>query len=216
MNKISCNIIRDLLPLYVDEVVSQDTRAMMVEHLEQCAECREKYENMKSTVVIPVEGDIKLLEHFKNAWKKKKIFLVCSTVFLTIVIIFCAIAIFKQVQKQSLQYSQEYVVGHPGIKGHVDVQKYIDIHQDFDIGANKYGLPVFKNPERALSTFKELYSDAITLIQTEFYLDELTTESCQWYKIYGAQVQTGTQEERERANFVSRFLDIYENSFYEQ
>ena len=108
------------------------------------------------------------------------------------------------------------VVGQPGIKGHVDVQKYIDIHQDFDIGANKYGLPVFKNPERALSTFKELYSDAITLIQTEFYLDELTTESCQWYKIYGAQVQTGTQEERERANFVSRFLDIYENSFYEQ
>lgn len=216
MNKISCNIIRDLLPLYVDEVVSQDTRAMMVEHLEQCAECREKYENMKGTVVIPVEDDIKLLEHFKNAWKKKKIFLVCSTVFLTIVIIFCAIAIFKQVQKQSLQYSQEYVVGQPGIKGHVDVQKYIDIHQDFDIGANKYGLPVFKNPERALSTFKELYSDAITLIQTEFYLDELTTESCQWYKIYGAQVQTGTQEERERANFVSRFLDIYENSFYEQ
>lgn len=141
MNKISCNIIRDLLPLYVDEVVSQDTRAMMVEHLEQCAECREKYENMKSTVVIPVEGDIKLLEHFKNAWKKKKIFLVCSTVFLTIVIIFCAIAIFKQVQKQSLQYSQEYVVGQPGIKGHVDVQKYIDIHQDFDIGANKYGTP---------------------------------------------------------------------------
>ena len=70
MNKISCNIIRDLLPLYVDEVVSQDTRAMMVEHLEQCAECREKYENMKSTVVIPVEDDIKLLEHFKNAWKK--------------------------------------------------------------------------------------------------------------------------------------------------
>ena len=96
MNKISCNIIRDLLPLYVDEVVSQDTRAMMVEHLEQCAECREKYENMKSTVVIPVEDDIKLLEHFKNAWKKKKIFLVCSTVFLTIVIIFCAIAIFSK------------------------------------------------------------------------------------------------------------------------
>lgn len=99
-----------------------------------------------------------------------------------------AIAIFKQVQKQSLQYSQEYVVGQPGIKGHVDVQKYIDIHQDFDIGANKYGLPVFKNPERALSTFKELYSDAITLIQTEFYLDELTTESCQWYKIYQVQM----------------------------
>lgn len=56
----------------------------------------------------------------------------------------------------------------------------------------------------------------ITLIQTEFDLDELTTKTCQWYKIYGTQVKTGTQEEKEQANFIAKFLDIYENSFFEQ
>lgn len=42
MNKISCNTIRDILPLYVDEVVSENTRTMVVEHLGQCAECRKQ------------------------------------------------------------------------------------------------------------------------------------------------------------------------------
>ena len=74
MNKISCNTIRDILPLYVDEVVSEDTRTMVVEHLGQCAECRKQYENMKTKVVVPVEDDIKPLKRFKTAWKKKKIF----------------------------------------------------------------------------------------------------------------------------------------------
>ena len=72
MNKISCNTIRDILPLYVDEVVSEDTRTMVVEHLGQCAECRKQYENMKTKVVVPVEDDIKPLKRFKTAWKKKK------------------------------------------------------------------------------------------------------------------------------------------------
>lgn len=216
MNKISCNTIRDILPLYVDEVVSEDTRTMVVEHLGQCAECRKQYENMKTKVVVPVEDDIKPLKRFKTTWKKKKIILVCLTVLITIVIIFGAISIFNQVQKEALQYSQEYVVGQSGIKGNIDVQQYIDIHQNFDIGANKYGFPVFKAPEKALDTLKELYPDAITLIQTEFDLDELTTKTCQWYKIYGTQVKTGTQEEKEQANFIAKFLDIYENSFFEQ
>lgn len=103
MNKISCNTIRDILPLYVDEVVSEDTRTMVVEHLGQCAECRKQYENMKTKVVVPVEDDIKPLKRFKTAWKKKKIILVCLTVLITIVIIFGAISIFNQVQKEALQ-----------------------------------------------------------------------------------------------------------------
>ena len=35
-------------------------------------------------------------------------------------------------------------------------------------------------------------------------LDELTTKTCQWYKIYGTQVKTGTQEEKEQANFIAK------------
>lgn len=216
MNKISCNIIRDILPLYVDEVVSEDTHTIVAEHLEQCAQCRKQYESMKGKVEIPVENDIKPLKRFKTAWKKKKIILVCVTALITVACISGAMFIYNQVQKQALLYSQEYVVGQPGIRGNVDVQQYVAIDPSFDIGANKYGYPVFKDPEKALATLKELYPDAIALIQTEFDLDELTTSTCQLYKMYGAQMETGTQEEIERVHFVAKFLDIYENSFFEQ
>ena len=33
MKQISCNVIKDILPLYLDDVVSQDTREMVEEHL---------------------------------------------------------------------------------------------------------------------------------------------------------------------------------------
>lgn len=115
-----------------------------------------------------------------------------------------------------LQYCQEYVLGQAGIVGNVDVQEYVDIHEDFAIGANKYGFAVFKEPEKALNTLKELYPNAIALIQSEFGLADLTTDTCQQYKLYGAQIVTGTPEEQEQARFISKFLDIYENSYFEQ
>ena len=95
MSEVTCNTIKDILPLYVDGVVSDDTRNMVAKHLEHCEECKKKYEAMKSEVVIPVEGSIAPLEHFKNAWKKKKIVLVCSTILATVAILFCAFFIFN-------------------------------------------------------------------------------------------------------------------------
>ena len=41
MKKISCNIIRDILPLYLDDVVSDETKQMVEEHLQSCASCRD-------------------------------------------------------------------------------------------------------------------------------------------------------------------------------
>lgn len=40
MKEIKCTIIQDVLPLYVDEVVSQDTKEMVDEHLQHCNKCQ--------------------------------------------------------------------------------------------------------------------------------------------------------------------------------
>ena len=44
---ITCNIIQDMLPLYVDDVLSEDSRKMVEEHLKDCEACREKRRNME-------------------------------------------------------------------------------------------------------------------------------------------------------------------------
>lgn len=38
-----CNIIRDLLPLYAEDMVTADTAAFVEEHLKSCEACREEY-----------------------------------------------------------------------------------------------------------------------------------------------------------------------------
>lgn len=44
--KMSCNIIEDLLPLYVDDMVSEDSRKLVEEHLKECPSCRKMQEEM--------------------------------------------------------------------------------------------------------------------------------------------------------------------------
>lgn len=45
--KTSCAIIQDLLPLYVDEICSGESRNIVEKHLLECASCREKHAAMR-------------------------------------------------------------------------------------------------------------------------------------------------------------------------
>ncbi len=55
--KITCSVINDLLPLYVDNAASPDSRALVEEHLEECKFCRAEADKMKSTLVIENNSD---------------------------------------------------------------------------------------------------------------------------------------------------------------
>ena len=45
--KITCNIIEDLLPLYIDDMVSEDSRQLVEKHLKECDACRKMLDEMK-------------------------------------------------------------------------------------------------------------------------------------------------------------------------
>ena len=42
--KLPCYLVRDLLPLYKDQVCEPDTAAAVKEHLEECSDCRALWE----------------------------------------------------------------------------------------------------------------------------------------------------------------------------
>ena len=44
-----CGIIRDLLPLYIDDVCNEESKQAVQNHLSGCEKCRSCYEAMKST-----------------------------------------------------------------------------------------------------------------------------------------------------------------------
>lgn len=44
--KYPCSIIQDLLPLYVDEICSEESKKIVEDHLSQCSICKEIYDSM--------------------------------------------------------------------------------------------------------------------------------------------------------------------------
>ncbi|MBQ3073368.1 MAG: zf-HC2 domain-containing protein [Ruminococcus sp.] len=59
---MECNIIRDLIPLYIDECCSTESADMVKEHIGSCKECKELYEDMKkpSDISSDLPASVKL------------------------------------------------------------------------------------------------------------------------------------------------------------
>lgn len=72
MKEIKCTIIQDVLPLYVDGVVSEDTKEMVDEHLQHCETCQKEYDSMKRELYIPAENKVSLFKKISKKWRKKK------------------------------------------------------------------------------------------------------------------------------------------------
>ena len=51
MKNMDCDVIRDLLPLYADEACSEKSRALVNEHLLDCADCRDMLHRLKETEI---------------------------------------------------------------------------------------------------------------------------------------------------------------------
>lgn len=157
-----------------------------------------------------------IISILKNQKHRNKIYKIC--IFMLIVILLFITGRFAliklgYVMDDNLKYTQVYIAEYGNVKGDVDVDSFGKINIAFDIGANKYGNAVFKDPNKALKTLKKDYKKGLKLIQKEFNLLPLNMFNYKSYKTYGWQVTTGSKEEKEQASFVSSFMDIYENNF---
>lgn len=81
-----CNLIKDILPLYVENMVSTDTREFVSEHLEHCEECHAEFEHMRKPADFIPDVDIVPLKRIKKDLFIKRL----QTIFFT-AILACAI-----------------------------------------------------------------------------------------------------------------------------
>lgn len=93
MDKINCNVINDLLPLYVDEVVSDDTKAFVENHLASCEGCRAKAEKMSDSIEMPVSEKVNsaeksIIKKAKRKFLNKKIIVAITSAVVAIAVIF--------------------------------------------------------------------------------------------------------------------------------
>lgn len=70
---LKCEIVRDLIPLYIDGVCTEESKEAVEKHIEKCEECRKYYENMKETSdFYEAKGDDFEEEKMKESLKKVK------------------------------------------------------------------------------------------------------------------------------------------------
>ena len=62
MNKITCDMARDLMPLVIDGVASNDSRAALYTHLQDCVDCTRIYESMQTTEPAPKVEDTAFIQ----------------------------------------------------------------------------------------------------------------------------------------------------------
>lgn len=77
---IGCDIIRDLLPLYAEDMVSQATKELVGEHLNACPACAGELEKLQAETKIPVEVEPHALKLVKNTIRRKRVLAVLTAV----------------------------------------------------------------------------------------------------------------------------------------
>ena len=69
--RLVCDTVRDLLPMYIDQMTSDITNRSMEEHIESCGECRAVMEKMKLPVQAETAPEVKEFKKFLRESNKR-------------------------------------------------------------------------------------------------------------------------------------------------
>lgn len=102
MEKISCSIAKDLLPLYIEGILSEETAQVVEMHLQTCESCKKDFEIMRQDFVFPSapkiqEENEKILKELKRQLKIKRILTGVVAVFVTIAVIISGYMVYTNV-----------------------------------------------------------------------------------------------------------------------
>ena len=105
--KNECNVIRDLLPLYAEDMVSSDTALFVEEHLRSCPACREElknldnpsaFEGMEESISAAREADATPLKVLRKKLMMKKVQVVLFTAALVLSIVLSVVSVLTSPQ----------------------------------------------------------------------------------------------------------------------
>jgi len=66
---MNCNIVKDLVPLYIDGCCSEESEKIVEEHIKHCIDCKKLCEDMKSQSDIVTESESPKTFSKLNDWK---------------------------------------------------------------------------------------------------------------------------------------------------
>ena len=110
--KLPCKVIEDMLPMYYDKVCSQESAALVEEHLRSCPRCAQMLADLGAEIDIPEQkvDDVKPLRKIQKSYRKMKlvglIALLCA-----LILVPCAFLIGLQ-KEPAVEYSREEAIAY--------------------------------------------------------------------------------------------------------
>lgn len=88
MKSVDCNIIKDLLPSYIDKLLSKESNNLVENHMQTCKECRKVFMDMSQEKDIEkVFNQDEEIDYLKSYRKKKRLSIIIAVI-ITILVIF--------------------------------------------------------------------------------------------------------------------------------
>ena len=102
MKQMPCNLIKDLLPLYADGVVSEETAQIVANHLAECPDCQAEYEQMRQAIELPAnpelrEESVHALKQMKHHLKHKKLLISITSIVATVFLLWGGFLVYQNV-----------------------------------------------------------------------------------------------------------------------
>jgi hypothetical protein len=84
--RITCEIIKDLLPLYAEGLASADTAALVAEHISSCAGCKNELGKISSAAPVPFDADVAPLKKIRATLRKQRAVTILLSVFIALIV----------------------------------------------------------------------------------------------------------------------------------
>lgn len=128
MNSKNCNIISDLLPAYIENSVTSDTREFIEKHINQCNECKKVLDIMKEDIIGEQEkmkGNTKIeIEKIKKVKRKLNVHKTIIVISSIILVVLCSIFLYKEMNKPLFEKIYQVYEKNMALSNHRLIMKH--------------------------------------------------------------------------------------------
>ena len=135
--KNECSIVRDLLPLYAEGMVSPETASFVEEHLKDCEHCRNEYERLKAPCAVPAQNDAAPLLMLQKKMAAKRLRTIVLTAVFAVALLVSAFAVLDA--PVYLPYTEELLAVEPVGENGLQIT--------FDSSVTDFNYTVYQDPD---------------------------------------------------------------------
>lgn len=161
--KKECSVVQDVLPLYLENMVSEGTKIFVEEHLKNCSDCAAEWERLKSGKQVDAAGtpqrerDVKAITAVKKKIAKRLLKAV-AVVCLVFAVLFSAVLLYTG-------------IGHPVTKDSILLSTKTDREYSYIILESEAGKSLYfdSKSEDILNDRNEVCGQRIILYNVQYH-----------------------------------------------